>query len=46
MDICEFLLTCDYTACDWRSLLMAINDRLDAVGVLNSRSETGNVNTS
>lgn len=41
-----FSLTCDNAACDRSSLLVSINDRLDAVGVLNSWSQTGNVDTS
>lgn len=40
-----FILTCHNTPCDWRSLLVAVYDWLDAVGVLNSRSQTGNVDT-
>lgn len=39
-------LTCDNAACDRSSLLVSINDRLDAVGVLHSWSQTGNVDTS
>ncbi len=41
-----FVLTCDNTACDWGSVLLAVYDWLDAVGVLHSRSQTGNINTS
>lgn len=39
-------LTCDNAARDRSSLLVSINDRLDAVGVLHSWSQTGNVDTS
>lgn len=39
-------LTCDNAACDRSSLLVSINDRLDAVGVLHSWSQTRNVDTS
>lgn len=39
------ILTCDNTACDRGSLLMAVYDGLDAVGVLHSRSQARNVNT-
>lgn len=34
----QFSLTCDNAACDGGSLLLAIDDRLNTEGVLNSRS--------
>lgn len=39
-------LTCDNAACDRGSLLVTVYDRLDAVGVLHSWSQTRNVNAS
>lgn len=40
-----FVLTCDNPACDRGSLLVAVNDRLNTVGVLQPRSQSRNVNT-
>lgn len=41
----RFILTGHHTVCGWCSLLLAVYDRLDAVGVLHSRSQARYVNT-